>query len=87
MSLPAKEEQYVTITCKRYLSDFCYNDCAYRTFGCAGEHKFPRKKKHPCIAKIETLTDNLGREFKICRYGKAYNECLRDKDPSIRCTL
>jgi hypothetical protein len=34
---------YVTVTCKRYLTDFCWNKCAHRGFGCAGEHVNPTK--------------------------------------------
>lgn len=83
----SESNQYVTVTCKRYLSDFCYNDCGYITFGCAGEHIFPRKKKHLCSAQIETIPDGRTGKYKICRYSKAYNECLKDKDPSIRCKL
>ena len=40
-----KDKQYVNAICKRYLSDFCYNECFYRSFGCAGDHILPRKKK------------------------------------------
>ncbi len=37
--------QYVEVSCKRYLSNFCYEECAYRCFGCAGDWVNPRKKK------------------------------------------
>jgi len=37
--------QYVEVTCRRYMSEFCCEKCFYRGFGCAGEHVLPRKKK------------------------------------------
>ena len=39
------QNEYVTVTCKRYLSHFCYEECSHRCFGCAGDWINPRKKK------------------------------------------
>ena len=45
------------------------------------------KKNKKCPAIVEIYQFNEREKYKICRYSKAYNECLKDQDSNLVCNL
>jgi hypothetical protein len=40
-----------------------------------------------CPAKLGIIPDGRGGEYKYCLYVRGYEECLRNKDPTLVCNL